>query len=104
MLNAASYFDHQLPEVFAGFTRTDTPFPIPYPTAARPQAWAAGTPVLLLQLLLGIEPDHRRHVLGTVAPDDVPAWAGSLRLSGVRAFDRAWDVLLEGGRVMIEQA
>jgi hypothetical protein len=43
-------------------------------------------------------------VLGTVAPDDVPAWAGSLRLSGVRAFDRAWDVLLEGGRVMIEQA
>ncbi|MGH3013388.1 MAG: amylo-alpha-1,6-glucosidase [Gaiellaceae bacterium] len=104
MLNAASYFDHQLPEVFAGFTRTDTPFPIPYPTAARPQAWAAGTPVLLLQLLLGLEPDPRRHLLGTVAPEDVPAWAGSLRLSGVRAFDRAWDVLLEGGRVMIEQA
>ena len=104
MLNAASYFDYQLPEVFAGFTRTDTPFPIPYPTAARPQAWAAGTPVLLLQLLLGLEPDHRRHMLGTVAPTDVPAWAGSLRLSGVRAFDRAWDVLLEGGRVMVEQA
>jgi glycogen debranching enzyme len=104
MLNAASYFDHQLPEVFAGFTRTDTPFPIPYPTAARPQAWAAGTPVLLLQLLLGLEPDPRRHVLATVAPDEVPAWTGSLRLSGVRAFDRAWDVLLEGGRVMIEQA
>ena len=104
MLNAASYFDYQLPEVFAGFTRTDTPFPIPYPTAARPQAWAAGTPVLLLQLLLGLEPDHRRHMLGTIAPTDVPAWAGSLRLSGVRAFDRAWDVLLEGGRVMVEQA
>ncbi|HSE81440.1 MAG TPA: glycogen debranching N-terminal domain-containing protein, partial [Gaiellaceae bacterium] len=51
LLNASSYFDHQLPEVFAGFTRTDTPFPIPYPTAARPQAWAAGAPVLLLQLL-----------------------------------------------------
>ena len=104
MLNAASYFGHQLPEVFAGFSRTDTPFPIPYPTAARPQAWAAGTPVLLLQVLLGVEPDRRRHVLGTIAPGDIPSWAGDLRVSGVRAFDRAWDVQLHGGRVSVEQA
>jgi glycogen debranching enzyme len=104
LLNASSYFDHQLPEVFAGFSRTETPFPIPYPTAARPQAWAAGAPVLLLQLLLGLEPDRRRHVLGTTAPEDIPSWAGSLRLSGVRAFDRAWDVHLQDGRVMIEPA
>jgi glycogen debranching enzyme len=104
MLNASSYFDHQLPEVFAGFSRTDTPFPIPYPTAARPQAWAAGAPVLLLQLLLGLVPDRRRHLLGTTAPPDIPSWAGSLRLTGVRAFDRAWDVQLQDGRVTIEQA
>jgi glycogen debranching enzyme len=104
MLNAASYFDHQLPEVFAGFSRTDTPFPIPYPTAARPQAWAAGAPVLMLQVLLGLAPDRRRHVLGTTAPDDIPSWAGSLRLTGVRAFDMAWDVQLADGRVAIEPA
>ena len=104
LLNASSYFDHQLPEVFAGFSRTETPFPIPYPTAARPQAWAAGAPVLLLQLLLGLEPDRRRHVLGTTAPEEIPSWAGSLRLTGVRAFDRAWDVHLLDGRVMIEPA
>ena len=104
LLNASSYFDHQLPEVFAGFSRTDTPFPIPYPTAARPQAWAAGAPVLLLQLLLGLVPDRRRHVLGTTAPPDIPSWAGSLRLTGVRAFDKAWDVQLQDGRVTIEQA
>jgi glycogen debranching enzyme len=103
MLDAATFFDYQLPEVFAGFSRTETPFPIPYPTAARPQAWAAGTPVLLLRLLLGIEPDHRRHVLGTIAPDDVPAWAGSIRLTGVRAFDRSWDVQLEDGHVIIDE-
>jgi glycogen debranching enzyme len=101
MLDSATFFDYQLPEVFAGFSRTETPFPIPYPTAARPQAWAAGAPVLLLRLLLGIEPDHRRHVLGTVAPDHVPAWAGSIRLTGVRAFDRSWDVQLEDGHVII---
>jgi glycogen debranching enzyme len=104
LLNASSYFDHQLPEVFAGFSRTETPFPIPYPTAARPQAWAAGAPVLLLQLLLGLVPDRRRHVLGTTAPPDIPSWAGSLRLTGVRAFDKAWDVQLQDGRVTIEQA
>jgi glycogen debranching enzyme len=104
MLNAASFFDHQLPEVFAGFSRTETPFPIPYPTAARPQAWAAGTPVLLLQLLLGLAPDPRRHVLGTTAPGDIPSWAEPIHLSGVRAFDKAWDVHLEHGGVTIEQA
>jgi len=104
LLNASSYFDHQLPEVFAGFTRTETPFPIPYPTAARPQAWAAGAPVLMLQLLLGLQPDRRRHVLGTTAPEDIPSWAGSLRLTGVRAFDKGWDVQLTDGRVTIEPA
>jgi glycogen debranching enzyme len=104
MFNAASYFDHQLPEVFAGFSRTETPFPIAYPTAARPQAWAAGAPVLLLQVLLGVRPDHRRHVLETYALPELPSWAGSLRLTGVRAFDRTWDVLLEEGQVRVEVA
>ena len=41
---------------------------IAYPTAARPQAWAAGTPVLLLQLLLGLQPDRRKRRLESVAP------------------------------------
>ena len=63
MLAASRHFDHQLPEVFAGMPRADTPFPITYPTAARPQAWAAGTPVLLLQLLLGLQADRARHRL-----------------------------------------
>ena len=75
MMNAAGYFRWQLPEVFAGFSRTETPFPIAYPTAARPQAWAAGTPVLLLQLLLGLQPDHTRQVLASVAPEELPSWA-----------------------------
>jgi glycogen debranching enzyme len=104
MLNAAGYFRWQLPEVFAGFSRTDTPFPIAYPTAARPQAWAAGTPVLLLQLLLGLQPDHARQGLETVAPEKLPSWAGSLRLAGVRAFDKTWNVHLDDGAVRVEEA
>jgi glycogen debranching enzyme len=103
MLDAAGHFGHQLPEVFAGLPRAETSFPIAYPTAARPQAWAAGTPVLLLQLLLGIQPDRRRQVLETVAPLELPSWAGDIRLSGVRAFDRLWDVRLEGGVVRVAE-
>jgi glycogen debranching enzyme len=105
MLGASQHFGYQLPEVFAGLPRAETPFPIAYPTAARPQAWAAGTPVLLLQVLLGLEPDRRRHQLETLAPEELPSWAGrSLRLSGLRAFDRQWDVRLDHGRVTVEEA
>ena len=104
MLTAARHFDYQLPEVFAGLPRSETSFPIAYPTAARPQAWAAATPVLLLQVLLGLQPDRRRHLLETLAPLELPSWAGKLRLSGIRAFDRQWDVRLENGRVRVEEA
>jgi glycogen debranching enzyme len=76
------FFDFELPEVFAGLPRGTTPFPIAYPTAARPQAWAAGTPVLLLQVLLGLEPDRVSQTLETTVAIELPAWAGSLRLSG----------------------
>jgi glycogen debranching enzyme len=104
LLNAAGHFRWQLPEVFAGFSRTATPFPIAYPTAARPQAWAAGAPVLLTQLLLGLQPDNRVHALESVAPPELPSWAGSLRLAGVRAFDKTWNVHLEEGAVRVEEA
>ncbi len=102
VLTASRHFDYQLPEVFAGLRRSETPFPIAYPTAARPQAWAAGTPVLLLQVLLGLQPDRRRHVLESVAPLELPHWAGNVRLSGVRAFHSTWDVRLEDGTVKVE--
>ncbi len=103
LLEASTHFGHQLPEVFAGLPRAETPFPIAYPTAARPQAWAAGTPILLLQLLLGLRPVRHRHVLETCAPPDLPSWAESLRLSGVVAFGRRWTVRLEGGQVRVEE-
>ncbi|HET8606631.1 MAG TPA: glycogen debranching N-terminal domain-containing protein [Gaiellaceae bacterium] len=103
MLEAAAHFEWQLPEVFAGLPREETPFPIPYPTASRPQAWAAGAPILLLQVLLGLQPDRGRQALATVAPLELPAWAGELRLSGVRAFGRQWDVTLRDGAVHVEE-
>jgi len=104
LLEAALHFEHQLPEVFAGLARTETPFPIPYPTPGKPQAWAAGTPVLLLRLLLGLEPDPRAQMLRTVAPATLPSWLGDLSLLGVRAFGRSWDVHLERHSVRVSEA
>lgn len=56
MLDAAPYFEHRLPEVFAGYPRSETGVPVAFPTASRPQAWAAGTPLLILTTLAGLEP------------------------------------------------
>ena len=91
MLEAARFFDGGLPEVFAGLARRDTPFPVAYPTASRPQAWAAGAPVLLLRVLLGLEPDPLERTLACV-PGACPDWAGSLTLTGVPAFGKRFDV------------
>jgi glycogen debranching enzyme len=102
LLEAGRHLDHQLPEVFAGMPRTETPFPIAYPTAARPQAWAAATPILLLQVLLGLQPARQRHALETVAPVELPSWVGALRLSGVMCFGRRWTVRVDDGHVKLE--
>jgi glycogen debranching enzyme len=56
LLDAAAHFEHRLPEVFAGFDRHFTGFPVEYPTACRPQAWASGTPLALIRVALGLEP------------------------------------------------
>jgi glycogen debranching enzyme len=56
MLAAAPHFEHRLPEVFAGYPAAVTSVPVAYPTASRPQAWAAGAPLLLLTALLDLEP------------------------------------------------
>jgi glycogen debranching enzyme len=103
LIEAAGHFDWSLPEVFAGYARDDTPFPIAYPTAARPQAWAAGTPILLVRVLLGIEPDRRRQRLVTTVTDELPSWLEGLRVEGVRAYGRTWTIAVEGGRVTIAE-
>jgi glycogen debranching enzyme len=103
LIEAAEHFEWSLPEVFAGYAREETPFPIAYPTAARPQAWAAGTPILLLRLLLGLAPDRARQRLVTTAEDDLPSWLDGLRVEGVRAFGRVWTITVERGSVAVSE-
>ncbi|HEY3447590.1 MAG TPA: glycogen debranching N-terminal domain-containing protein [Myxococcales bacterium] len=56
ILEAAQFFDGRLPEAFAGHPRELTEFPVEYPTACSPQAWATGAPLLMLRALLGLKP------------------------------------------------
>jgi glycogen debranching enzyme len=103
MVDAATHFDYRLPEVFAGFAREHTGFPVVYPTASSPQAWAAGTPILLLQAVLRLVPDRERRVLRSEATC-VPDRLEGLSLEGVRAFGRRCTVRVEGGAVTVEPA
>jgi glycogen debranching enzyme len=79
LVEAAGCFGGRLPEVFAGYERGVTRFPVEYPTASSPQAWATGTPLLLLRCLLGLEP--RGDALD-VDPA-LPAEIGTLALRGI---------------------
>ncbi len=55
---AASYFPHRrLPELFTGYPMDRVRRPIPYPVSCSPQAWAAATPVMVFQALLGLQPN-----------------------------------------------
>ncbi|MGH8078200.1 MAG: amylo-alpha-1,6-glucosidase, partial [Lysobacter sp.] len=51
----AVHFEMRLPELFCGFTRAQGAPPIAYPVACLPQAWAAGSPFMLLQASLGFD-------------------------------------------------
>ncbi|SCK39911.1 glycogen debranching N-terminal domain-containing protein [Streptomyces sp. WMMB 322] len=53
MVEAAARQNYRLPEVLAGYGRTDHPAPVPYPHACSPQAWAAATPLALLTAVGG---------------------------------------------------
>jgi glycogen debranching enzyme len=103
MVEAAAQFDYRLPEVFAGFARDHTGFPVVYPTASSPQAWAAGTPILLLQAVLRLAPDRVERVLRSEA-SCVPEWLEGLLITGVHAFGRRWGVRVDGGAVSVEPA
>lgn len=89
VLEAAAHFpDHRLPELFAGFPRGDDDFPVEYPQANAPQAWAAGAVIMMAQTWLGVtlagDRLRTRPLPGSPAIDwrDVPFRDGRTRLTG----------------------
>jgi glycogen debranching enzyme len=91
ILQAARYFKHRLPEVFAGYPRQRTQFPVEYPTACSPQAWASGAPLLFIRTLLGLEPRGDRLTVDASLPPEME-W---LEVRGLRG---RWGVIDAVGR------
>ncbi len=87
ILEAAQYFLGRLPETFAGYARTLTEFPVEYPTACSPQAWATGAPLLLMRVLLGLEPHDDRVAENPVLPKQI----GELALRGLSGPNGTYD-------------
>ncbi len=75
LLEASTFTDGRLPELFAGFARNDLAAPIPYPSSCSPQAWAAAAPLLLIRSLLGLEPDAANEQI-RLRRDPGPSLAG----------------------------
>ena len=85
---AIDFPGHRLPELFAGFSRTEFETPVPYPVACHPQAWAAGTIPSLLATMLGLEP-HGSDGQLVVRRPRLPSWLPSVELRGLRVGGRA---------------
>ena len=48
---------YRLPELYGGDSADDVPFPVDYPAACRPQAWAAAAPLACLVAVTGVDVD-----------------------------------------------
>ena len=81
IFEASFFFDHRLPEVFAGYERAQTRYPVQYTTACMPQAWAAASAMLGIRTLLGLEP--KGEVLTYSMDPILPSWMGTLTVDGI---------------------
>jgi len=102
LLTASRHFDYRLPEVFAGYTKERTPFPVAYPTACSPQAWAAGAPILFLTSMLGLSPDPETGRLSAEAV--LPEACQHIELRGVEALGRRFDIVVRGGHAEVRES
>ena len=91
---AASYMDlRRLPELFCGFRRRRGAAPTLYPVACSPQAWAAGTPFLLLQACLGLTFDPEAGAIRFHNPR-IPAFVNEVRIRNLGFQGASVDVAL----------
>ncbi|WP_433216160.1 glycogen debranching N-terminal domain-containing protein [Dactylosporangium sp. CS-047395] len=85
LLDAAERFEYRLPELYGG-----DDLPTPYPSACRPQAWAAAVAPAILTALLGLDVDVPGGRI-TFAPL-TPSPVGAYRIRGLKVADGELDV------------
>ena len=100
LLAASDAWNGRLPELFCGLDVADVGTPVPFPTSCSPQAWSAATPLLLLRIMLGLEPDPEH---GLVV-DPIPgAIEDDLLLIGARRLDGRYDIRINDGLATVHQ-
>jgi glycogen debranching enzyme len=95
LLDAVAGFEgFRLPELFAGFSRTDYEDPVPYPVACRPQAWAAGALPFMLTAGLGLMPAGLDRTLRIRRPS-LPRHVSRVAVRDLRVAGSRIDLLFE---------
>ncbi|HYI20155.1 MAG TPA: glycogen debranching N-terminal domain-containing protein [Solirubrobacteraceae bacterium] len=95
LLEAAANSDaYRLPELYAGFGRTEFETPVPYPVACQPQAWAAGAIPYLVAGGLGLVPDALEKRLRVRRPS-LPHWLSRVEVRNLRIAGATVDLLFE---------
>lgn len=100
LLDAAEAFGGRLPELFAGFDRADIDFPVPFPSACVPSAWASASVLLGLRTVLRFDPWVPAGVVH-VAPV-LPEGIGTLRVDDIPLLGGRLSVVVEGDAVTVE--
>jgi glycogen debranching enzyme len=75
----------RLPELFAGLPRSEASFPVQYPGANVPQAWAAGSILRLIAVLCGIHATTEPAGSRLYVDPALPSWLPALEIHDVRA-------------------
>ncbi|QNK81372.1 glycogen debranching N-terminal domain-containing protein [Nakamurella sp. PAMC28650] len=94
LLAAGAAFGGRLPELYGGFSRQESPVPVPYPASCRPQAWSAASAVVLLQTYLGLEADVPAGTVRISPADGI----GALSVSGLQIAGSNLDVEVRADR------
>jgi glycogen debranching enzyme len=87
---AGHFLLNQLPELYGGLQRDPTSFPVQYLGANVPQAWAAGSPFMLLQAMLGLQQDAPGGKL--YVDPALPDWLPNITLTDLRLGQRRFDI------------
>ncbi len=94
LFDAATHMDLvRLPELFCGFARRAGAGPTLYPVACAPHAWAAASPLSMLQACLGLRFDPEGRSIRFVRPR-LPAWLDAISLGNLSLGAAAVDITL----------
>jgi glycogen debranching enzyme len=101
---ASRYIDlRRLPELFCGFPRKPAQGPTFYPVACSPQAWAAATPLSLVQSCIGLGFDSEANHIIFREPT-LPSFLNDLTLHDISVGGGSADIALRrsGRRVVVD--